>query len=118
MNSKTNPGRALSDREGSNQPHDINDLLDFVPEAIVSRVLMKTDSGSVTLFAFWQGQGLSEHISPHDALVQILEGHATIIIENNEHSVAAGQVLLLPAQRPHSVLATEKIKMLLTILKS
>jgi len=118
MSSKTNPGQALSDLQGSSKAHDIKELLDFMPEAIVSRVLIKTDSGSVTLFAFWQGQGLSEHISPHDALVQILQGQATITIEDTEHSVAAGQVLLLPARRPHSVQANENLKMLLTILKS
>ncbi|MGC8551459.1 MAG: cupin domain-containing protein [Phycisphaerae bacterium] len=85
--------------------------------AVVSRVLLKRKGGNVTLFAFDVGQELSEHTAPFDALVQVLEGEAKITIAGNPIMVRAGEVLLLPAGKPHSVYAQMELRMLLTMVR-
>ncbi|HTL52610.1 MAG TPA: cupin domain-containing protein [Planctomycetota bacterium] len=93
---------------------DLVTLVDYRPESIVSRVL---GSGAVTLFAFDAGQSLSEHSTPMDALVQVLEGHATIVIAGKPHLLGAGQIILMPANVPHGLQATTRFKMLLTMYR-
>ncbi len=85
--------------------------------AVVSRILLKSDAGSVTVFAFDRGQGLSEHTVPHDALVFLLEGEAEFRISGRSRRVAGGEWLLLPANEPHAVSATDRFKMILVMLK-
>jgi len=92
-------------------------LIDFQEGSVVSRTLVKKASGNVTLFAFDSGEGLSEHSTPHDALVQILEGTATITVGGEVHQAAGGQVLLLPADVPHALTAPVPFKMLLTMIR-
>ena len=93
-------------------------LVDYQDDGIVSRQILKTAGGNVTVFAFTEGQELSEHTSPFDALVQVLEGEATISLAGRPHSVQAGEMLLLPAHVPHAVAAVTRFKMLLTLVRS
>jgi quercetin dioxygenase-like cupin family protein len=85
---------------------------------VVSRALLRRESGSATLFAFADGQGLSEHTTPFDALVHILEGEATITIAGAPHQVAGGEMILMPANQPHALAATRPFKMLLIMLRA
>lgn len=92
-------------------------LVDYAPGAVVSRTLVKRPVGTVTLFAFDQGQELSEHSAPFDALVQILDGEAEITIDKEPLQLSAGQLVRMPADIPHAVRATTKFKMLLTMIR-
>jgi quercetin dioxygenase-like cupin family protein len=94
------------------------DLVSYQEGAVVSRVVVKRDTGNVTLFAFDAGQELSEHTAPFDALVQVLEGEAAITISGRPHRVRTGEMILMPAQQPHSVNAVSRLKMLLTMIRS
>lgn len=94
------------------------DLVAYQPGAIVSKILLKKERGSVTLFAFDSGQGLSEHTVPHDALVYVIDGVAEIRIAETAHRLSAGDVLLMPGGRPHQVDAVERFKMVLTMIRS
>lgn len=86
--------------------------------AVVSRTLLKRGGGTVTLFAFDEGQALSEHTTPFDAIAHVLEGEALITIAGTPLAVSAGAMVLMPAGQPHAVLATTRFKMLLTMLRS
>ncbi|NOZ08070.1 MAG: cupin domain-containing protein [FCB group bacterium] len=92
--------------------------VDYQKDAIVSQTLLKKNSGTITLFAFDKGQDLSEHTAPFDALVQVLEGKAVVTISGEDHRVAAGEMIILPANKPHAVRAEEKFKMLLIMIRS
>ena len=94
------------------------DLITYQDGAVVSRTLLKRASGTVTLFAFDRGQGLSEHTAPFDALVHVLDGEAEIVIAGTSHQVAAGDLMLMPANQPHALTARTPFKMLLTMLRS
>jgi len=94
------------------------DLIAYQEGAIVSREILKLSTGGVTLFAFDAGQGLSEHTAPFDALVQVLEGEAEIIIAGQVRRVQAGQLLLMPAGQPHALKALERFKMVLIMIRS
>lgn len=93
-------------------------LLQFQEGSIVSRVLMKNKGGTVTLFAFDTGEGLSEHTAPFDALVIGLEGEAEIEIAGEGFRVRQGETLTLPANRPHAVRAATRFKMLLIMIRA
>jgi quercetin dioxygenase-like cupin family protein len=88
------------------------------PKAVVSRTLVNKPAGTVTLFAFDAGEGLSEHTAPYDALVHVLEGEANVRIAEQEHAVRGGQVILLPAGKPHALKAMTAFKMLLTMVRA
>jgi len=90
----------------------------YAPGSIVSRTLLKTDTGTVTLFAFDEGQGLSEHTAPFDALVQVLDGTATLMIGGKTVAVRTGELVLMPANVPHAVRAAGRFKMLLTMFRT
>ena len=85
---------------------------------MVSKTLLKKDSGNITLFSFDKGQGLSEHTAPFDAVVHILDGKAEITIGGEPQMVNAGQMLIMPADIPHALHATEQFKMLLIMIRS
>jgi quercetin dioxygenase-like cupin family protein len=89
----------------------------YADGAVVSKTLLKTDGGTITLFAFDRGQGLSEHTAPFDAVVYILEGAAEITIGGDPASVTDGQMLVMPADIPHAVHAVERFKMLLVMIR-
>jgi quercetin dioxygenase-like cupin family protein len=83
----------------------------------VSKTLLDKDSGTLTLFAFDAGQGLSEHTSPYDATVQVLDGEATLVIDGEPLTVTAGELVIMPANVPHSVRADARFKMLLIMIR-
>jgi len=85
---------------------------------VVSREIVKKPGGTVTVFAFDEGQGLSEHTAPFDALAHLLEGEAEVIIAGQPHRVAAGEMILMPAHQPHALKALKPFKMLLTMIRS
>ena len=94
------------------------DLADYQTGSIVSRTIIDKKTGSVTFFAFDKGQGLSEHTAPFDALVTILEGKAEIIISGKPFCLGEGEMIVMPANKPHALKALNKFKMLLTMIKS
>lgn len=93
-------------------------LLDYQNDSIVSREIIKKETGTVTLFAFDKGQGLSEHTAPFDALVYVADGAAEIIISGKTHKVKKGEMIIMPAHKPHAVKAINKFKMLLVLIKA
>jgi len=98
-------------------PTPLAGLVDYQDGSVVSRVLAKNEGGVLTVFAFAQGEGLSEHSTPHDATVLMLEGQVRISIGDDEHLLAAGEMLRLPSDIPHALQGGGPFKMLLTILK-
>jgi len=94
------------------------DLLDYQEGAVVSRTLIEKETGTVTLFAFDRGQGLSEHTAPFDAMVCILDGKAEITISGNPNILEQGDMIIMPANEPHAVKAVEKFKMMLIMIRS
>jgi quercetin dioxygenase-like cupin family protein len=108
-------GSSTSDFEGvCNQA----DLIQYQPGAVVSRTLVKKSTGTVTAFAFDQGEGLSEHTAPFDAVVLLIEGNADVIISGIVYRVCAGQILKLPAGQPHALKAISRFKMILVMIKT
>jgi quercetin dioxygenase-like cupin family protein len=93
-------------------------VADYQEGAIVSRTLLKRGGGTVTLFAFDQGQSLSEHTTPLDAIVHVLEGEALVTIAGSPIAVRSGEMVLMPANQPHAVYATSRFKMLLSMIRS
>jgi quercetin dioxygenase-like cupin family protein len=91
--------------------------VDYQKGSIVSRTLIDKKSGTVTLFAFDEGQGLSEHTAPFDALVYLVEGEAQITISGVPRSVHAGEILIMPANEPHALRAVRKFKMMLIMIR-
>ena len=94
------------------------DLLQYQDGSIVSRALLKNKGGTVTLFAFDTGEGLSEHTAPFDALVVVTDGEADIEIAGESFKVRQGETVILPANRPHAVKAATKFKMLLIMIRT
>jgi len=93
------------------------EMVEYAAGAVVSRTLADNSAGTITLFAFDAGQGLSEHSAPFDAVVQVLDGRAELTIAGQSVPAEAGQVVLMPADVPHAVSATERFKMLLVMLR-
>jgi len=96
----------------------LEQLIDYSANSIVSREIVKTKTGTLTLFAFDAGQGLSEHSAPFDAVVQVLDGEAEIIIGGKSIITNSGETILMPANVPHAVSAHQKFKMLLIMIRS
>ena len=95
----------------------LRNMVEYGEDAVVSRILVKSPTGNVTLFAFDEGQELSEHSTPYDALVQVVDGSGHFTIAGAEHAVGAGEAILLPANVPHAVKASSRFKMVLTMLR-
>ena len=93
-------------------------VADYQEGAVVSRTLLKRGGGTVTLFAFDQGQSLSEHTTPLDAIAHVLEGEALVTIAGSSIAVRSGEMVLMPANQPHAVYATSRFKMLLSMIRS
>ena len=98
-------------------PTRLAELLDYAPSAVVSRTLVKSKAGTLTVFAFDQGEELSEHTTPFDAHVQVLDGRAELVIGGESVFAQAGETVLMPAHVPHAVKAIERFKMLLTLIR-
>lgn len=95
----------------------LNKIVEYQDNTIISRTLIQKASGTVTLFAFDAGQGLSEHTAPFDAMVNLLDGEGVIIIDGNEHNLSSGDCIIMPANVPHAVKAEKRFKMLLVMIK-
>jgi quercetin dioxygenase-like cupin family protein len=93
-------------------------LAGYQEGTVVSRTLLKRAGGTITLFAFEEGQALSEHTTPFDAVAQVLEGEAEITIAGTPLRLAAGEMAMMPANQPHAVTARTRLKMLLTMIRS
>jgi len=97
--------------------HELAEIIDYSVDAIVSKTIVKNNGGSAIAFAFYGGQGLTEHTSPVDAIVYIIEGEGEVAISGNLNHLTKGDVIIMPAGEPHSVKAIENMKMLLVMLK-
>jgi len=95
----------------------IKDMVSYQAGSIVSRTVIDKSAGTVTVFAFDSGQGLSEHIAPFDALVQIIDGTADITIAGSVHTVKEGEMIIMPANKPHSLKANSRFKMMLIMIR-
>jgi len=102
----------------TSQPFNLAGMLDYQDGSVVSRTLVDRPQGTVTLFAFDKGEGLSEHTAPFDAMVQVLEGEAEITISGKGFELSGGQMIIIPANEPHALRAVTKYKMLLVMVKS
>ena len=98
-------------------PFNLKDSIEYAIESVVSKTLLKKDTGNITLFSFGSGQGLSEHTSPYDAVVYILEGEAEITIGGTAQVVVAGEMLVMPADVSHALFAKQQFKMLLIMIR-
>ncbi|MDW7739821.1 MAG: cupin domain-containing protein [Bacillota bacterium] len=97
---------------------DMKTLTDYQEGAVVSKEILKQQKGTVTVFAFDQGQGLSEHTAPFDALVCILDGRAEIMIDGETYDVGEGEMIIMPAHKPHALKAKERFKMMLVMIRT
>jgi len=116
MTGKDKKAQVLSECMGKAQP--LLELVVYADNSIVSKTLIDKPAGTITLFAFDKGQKLSEHTAPYDAVVQILDGKALLTIGGEQKEVPQGQIIIMPANVPHSVNAGKRFKMLLTMIRS
>jgi quercetin dioxygenase-like cupin family protein len=89
----------------------------YAEDSIVSKILLRNEKGNVTLFAFDQGEVLSEHTAPYDAIVQVIDGKSEVVIDGKPHLLIAGESIIMPANIPHALSAVERFKMLLIMIK-
>ncbi len=108
MESQNFIGRSLS----------LNTLVDYQKNSVVSKQILNKKAGTLTLFAFDKGEGLSEHTAPYDASILILDGKAQILIDGKPHEVKKNELIIMPAHIPHAVKAVERFKMLLIMIRS
>lgn len=94
------------------------ELIDYQEGSVVSRTIVEKKTGTVTLFAFDEHQGLSEHTAPFDALVYILDGEAVVIISGEAVKLKEGEAVIMPANEPHALKAVHRFKMMLTMIRS
>jgi quercetin dioxygenase-like cupin family protein len=93
-------------------------LIEYQEGAVVSKEILRKSTGNITMFAFDKGEGLSEHTAPFDAIVQVIDGKAEITISGEKNILEKGNMIIMPANEPHSLLAIEKFKMILTMIRS
>ena len=94
-----------------------NSVIDYAEGGVVSKELVHSNAGSVTLFSFDAGQGLSEHTAPFDAFIQVVDGKMELTVENVKHVISAGESFIIPSGAPHSVNAPERFKMIITMIR-
>lgn len=114
----TESERDAAGADGAPEVQRFADLVPYQVGAVVSRTVIKRPTGTVTLFAFDQGEGLSEHTAPYDALVQVFDGEAEIRIDGVPWRVAAGEMIVMPAGHPHALKAVTRFKMMLVMVRS
>ena len=100
------------------KPFNTNSLIDYQDNSVVSREIIKKETGTVTIFAFDKGEGLSEHTAPFDAMVQVIDGIAEIVISGNKNIVQKGEMIIMPGNVPHALNAVGRFKMVLTMIRS
>lgn len=93
-------------------------MIDYQDDSVVSKTIIEKKTGTVTLFSFDQGQGLSEHTAPFDALVHVVDGEAEITISGVPYRLGAGEMIVMPAGEPHALDAVKRFKMILTMIRS
>lgn len=116
MTHESMEGEELQETPGN--VHNIAEMVAYQDGAVVSRTILDRKTGTLTLFAFDKGQGLSEHTAPFDALVQVLDGEAGVTISGYEHRVVAGEMIVIPANKAHSLHAVAAFKMMLVMIRS
>ena len=94
------------------------DMINYQKDSVVSKEIIKKATGTVTLFAFDKGQGLSEHIAPFDAMVYVIDGQVEISISGKPFTVKKGEMIIMPANKPHTLKAIKRFKMLLVMVKA
>lgn len=114
---KSKRGRTMSE-ELKARVLSIDTLIEYQEGAVVSREIIRKDTGTVTIFAFDKGEGLSEHTAPFDAMVQVIDGKAEIKISGNKNVLEKGDMIIMPASESHSLHALERFKMVLTMIRS
>ncbi len=100
------------------QARKLIDLVDYQEGSVVSRTIIDKKTGTLTLFAFGEGQGLSEHTAPFDALVYLLDGEAEVTVSGKSVNLKEGQMIIMPAHKPHALRAIKRFKMMLVMIKS
>jgi len=100
------------------KPECLEKLVEYATDSIVSKTILDKSAGTLTLFAFDKGQKLSEHTAPYDAVVQVLDGQATVTIGGKEKNVQAGELIIMPANVPHAVTAAKRFKMFLIMIRA
>jgi quercetin dioxygenase-like cupin family protein len=108
----------MSEVKAQYKGDNLEDLISYQASSVVSKTVLEKKTGTVTLFAFDKGEGLSEHTAPFDALVLVLDGMAEISIAGNPVLVRQGEMLIMPADKPHALKAVEKFKMMLVMIRS
>ena len=96
----------------------LTELIEYQQDSVVSKTIIKKKTGTVTLFAFAEGEGLSEHTAPYDAMVYAVDGEAEITVSGRSNVLRQGEMIILPANKPHAVKARKRFKMLLIMIKS
>ncbi|MBE6486401.1 MAG: cupin domain-containing protein [Methanosphaera stadtmanae] len=96
----------------------IDTLIDYQEKSVVSTEIIKKETGTITMFAFDEGEGLSEHSAPFDAMVQVIDGTLKLTIDRKEYTLNKGDMIIMPANIPHALHAETKFKMILTMIKS
>ena len=107
----------MSNTFNTSETYNLKDSVEYASGSIVSKIVSKNDSGNLTLFAFDKAQSLSKHTAPFNAFIHILDGKATILIDDKPYILIQGEAIIMPANIPHAVEATEKFKMLLVMVK-
>ena len=110
--------KQTSPTDFSTQAGKVVDLVEYHDGSIVSREVVKKKTGTVTMFAFDEGQGLSEHTAPFDAMVHVLDGQAEISISGKAHQIKKGEMIVMPAHEPHALKAVKRFKMMLVMIRS
>jgi quercetin dioxygenase-like cupin family protein len=100
------------------KPQDLDGLIEYAQDSIVSKTILDKLVGTITLFAFDEGQKLSEHTAPYDAVVQVIDGRGQLTIGGEQVTVSAGEIVIMPGNMPHSVTADQRFKMLLTMIRA
>lgn len=96
----------------------LEELVEYQEKSVVSKEIIKKETGTVTVFAFDKGEGLSEHTAPFDALVQVIDGTLELTIDGTQHILNKGDIIIMPANVPHALHAKEQFKMILSMIKS
>ncbi|HXL01763.1 MAG TPA: cupin domain-containing protein [Candidatus Atribacteria bacterium] len=105
------------DRDLKRRVMRLRDLIDYGPGSVVSRTIVDKETGTVTLFAFDEGEGLSEHTAPFDALIYILEGEGEVSLSGELFRLVEGEMIIMPSREPHALRAKKRMKMLLVMIK-
>ena len=100
------------------QVQELVKLVNYQDDSVVSKEIIRNDKGTVSFFAFDKGQGLSEHTAPFDAMVYVFDGKAEILIDGKLSIVKAGEMIIMPANKPHALKAVERFKMMLVMVKA